>query len=403
MKKMLLTTYMVATAMGLLAETEKVGDITWRYYISDGIAILGEKRVGSSYPLPTIDRKITGDVEIPSHLGGYPVVGVGEESFCGCAISSVTMPESVTFIMDHAFSSAKISDITFSDNVTNIGMQAFSDCQYLKTVKLPPKLKELSLNLFVNSYITSIDIPASVITIGLAPFYNCQYLKTVTLHEGLTTIGRSAFIGCKVLTSLEIPSTVTSIGNEMCNGCTSLKTVRFKGPVPSLGTYLFWGITPSPSVYYPSKYAREWQASSIGSLFAGYTDANDITTWMDTYPSIATKFGTDMTVILWLESGKQDGTGKNLILYDEYLAGTDPADVRSKFLMTIAVSNSVPQLSWSPALNGLHPNGLPKRDGSRLYRVYGAKTLEEGFSTDPISKEAEAEYNFFKVTVDMPY
>jgi hypothetical protein len=85
--------------------------------------------------------------------------------------------------------------------------------------------------------------------------------------------------------------------------------------------------------------------------------------------------------------------GKSTPLYNEFIAGTDPTDVKSEFKAVIEIRNGLPVVLPSPDLGD-----------ARRYTVYGKVNIsdtEEKWM--PISNEVKMkDYNFFKVTVDMP-
>lgn len=80
-------------AASLFAATQTVDGIAWTYFVSDGAATIS-----------SIPEESTGDITIPSSLGGYPVTSIGGWAFCNCsALMSVVFPESLTSIGDWAF------------------------------------------------------------------------------------------------------------------------------------------------------------------------------------------------------------------------------------------------------------------------------------------------------------
>ena len=93
-----------------------VDGIEWAYTIvseTDKYCDLGGytyNDVGDAIYYPAIDVNITGALSIPSTLDGYTVGSIGIEGFRGCKISSVTIPEGVTYIDDYAF--AECSQLT---------------------------------------------------------------------------------------------------------------------------------------------------------------------------------------------------------------------------------------------------------------------------------------------------
>lgn len=91
-------------------------------------------------------------------------------------------------------------------------------------------------------------------------------------------------------------------------------------------------------------------------------------------------------------SGKHDGCGKALSVWQDYVAGTDPTNVTSRFTAKIEMRDGVPVLTWEPDLN---ENGTKSE---RLYKVYGKKNLNDVDWVYPTNTL----HHFFKVTVEMP-
>ena len=138
---------------------------------------------GGKATITECKSSVSGALTIPSELGGYPVVTLGEDSFYKCTgLTSVVIP----------------------DTVTTIGVGAFSEC----------------------SSLTKVTIPSSVKWIKDFAFDGCVKLKSVTLPEGVKAIYYGAFYGCKSLTSITIPKSVETIGAMVFADCTNLKTIK---------------------------------------------------------------------------------------------------------------------------------------------------------------------------------
>ena len=120
----------------------------YTYTITDGEATITD-----------VDTSISGDITIPTTLGGYSVTTIGDYAFAySYSLTSVTIPDSVTTIGDHAFHSCdSLISVTIPDSVTSIGDWAFAHCYSL----------------------TSVTIPDSVTTIGGLAFYDCDSLTDV--------------------------------------------------------------------------------------------------------------------------------------------------------------------------------------------------------------------------------
>lgn len=165
-----------------------LSDAGFNFVVSDGAATV----TGCSTPCPAA-------IVIPATLDGLTVVMIGNDAFLANALTSVTIP----------------------DSVTSIGEFAFSDNQ-----------------------LESVTIPDSVVTIGNAAFYR-NNLTSVTIGNSVTSIGRAAFYAfpgmdsvANALTNVTIPDSVTSIGDEAFGG-NRLTSVTFLGNAPTAGDGVF--------------------------------------------------------------------------------------------------------------------------------------------------------------------
>lgn len=138
------------------------------------------------------------DVTIPSRYQGKPVTMIDHAAFFNSAVTSVTIPDSVTSIDDNAFGfCSQLTNISIPNSVTSIGFSAFAHCTSLKSITLPSSLNSISEALFSGcSQLTTIQIPDSVISIQDYAFYNCGNLETIRIPVSVTSIGGCAFAGC---------------------------------------------------------------------------------------------------------------------------------------------------------------------------------------------------------------
>lgn len=115
------------------------------------------------------------DVTIPSRYQGKPVTAIEHAAFQNSAVTSVTIPDSVTAIHDGAF----------------------VNCTSLKSVTLPSSLSSISESLFLGcSQLTTIHIPDFVSLIRPYAFNDCRNLETIRIPVSVTFIGDFAFDGC---------------------------------------------------------------------------------------------------------------------------------------------------------------------------------------------------------------
>lgn len=138
------------------------------------------------------------DVTIPSRYKGKPVTMIDHAAFHNSAVTSVTIPDSVTSIHDSAFAyCSSLTNISIPNSVTAIGSFAFEGCTKLESITLPSSLLTISEFLFYDcSQLTTIHIPDSVSSIRQYAFYNCGKLKTIRIPVSVTSIGSYAFDDC---------------------------------------------------------------------------------------------------------------------------------------------------------------------------------------------------------------
>lgn len=108
-----------------------------------------------------------GAVSIPSVIEGHAVtaVGVGWSTIFGAgdiAVTSVTIPDSVTTIGGSAFLAAvSLANVTIPGSVTTIGDFAFDRCTSLTSVTIPTSVTAIGDGAFSEcTGLTSVSIPA---------------------------------------------------------------------------------------------------------------------------------------------------------------------------------------------------------------------------------------------------
>ena len=246
---------------------------------------------------------------------------IGNGAFKGTALTSVTLPNSVTKIGWDVFKNCKLlTAISFSANVKSIDDYAFSGCIRLTGIDLK-EVKHLGYGLFEGcTNLKSITIPKSVNSTdctysGVGPLgsssietvvfekgienipdnicsgasnikevtipekdditegymigngaFKGTALTSVTLPNSVTKIGEEAFLDCKSLTAIAFSSNVKSIGKCAFYGCIRLKGIDLK-KVEKLGYRLFEGCTNLKSITIPKtvKETSEWRGGPLGS------------------------------------------------------------------------------------------------------------------------------------------
>ena len=101
----------------------------------------------------------------------------------------------------------------------------------------------------------------------------------------------------------------------------------------------------------------------------------------------------DFTKALTMKTGKKDGAGNEMLVWQDYVAGTDPTDEKDVFTASITIVDGKVTISYTPELDDA-------RKAMRKYTIWGKTSLMDTNWTE-VQDGHEAEYNFFKVSVEM--
>lgn len=268
-----------------------------------------------------VDSSISGNITIPSTLGGYPVTVINEQAFCDCyALESVVIPSSVTNIASQAFyNCASIKEIvvdsnnsiyssyegvlfnktktellfypsgktettyTIPDSVTKINGYAFCDSNNLLSINVNDDNMYFSSHngvLFNKSKTELIFYPsqrdeASYIipnTVKIIADYafSLSQLSNIELPDTLTKIGNGAFYFCSNLTGITIPNSVTSIGDFAFYSCSNISEITIPNGVTRIGNYTFSSCDNLTNISIPNT------VTSIGNYAFGYCKFSNI-------------------------------------------------------------------------------------------------------------------------------
>ena len=165
---------------------------------------------------------------------------VGDYAFDTTALTSATLPDSVTSIGKGAFSNdTTLTSLHLGSGIASIGESAFVGSNNLASLTVDPANTVYSVEdgalyskgdagrtlvLYLPTKTdTDVTVPEGTTAIADAAFASNTSLRRVVLPEGLTTIGYGAFDGDTNLTDLVIPDSVTVARGLVNNGLDTIE------------------------------------------------------------------------------------------------------------------------------------------------------------------------------------
>lgn len=281
-------------------------------------------------------NKYTGTVNIPEKVTyngvDYDVTSIGSAAFQNSNVTSITIPNSVTYIGWGAFSGCSgLKLITIPNSVTKIDGYAFDYCNGL----------------------TFITIPNSVTSIGQFAFHDCTSLTTITISNNVTYLGQSAFAYCDALTSIAIECSPINIHPNAFANCPNLTDVYCNAENP-ISSELFQGsYIDYATLHVPASFVETYRTTEPWSNFgtiapiydeesskpfpAGtYAKADLKRTFAEGWNTICLPFGIDNIEAAF-------GTGAKAYGFDDF------ADCELKFSQVTSLAAGTPYVIYVPA------------------------------------------------------
>ena len=363
-------------------------------------------------------------------IGEAPAIqGIEARAFVGTGISSVVLPAGLTEIGEAAFfDCTNLTRVVFSGDAPDgideaafwVPMKEFDEWGNWQWRNVP----NTNCTVYVPATSTGwgVDIPGE--WMGMAIRYSASGIvengvlvsvslggdTEYTVPSGVTNIAANAFAGCGDLERVVIPDGVASIDRTAFDGCGKLWANWYKslasGATDTAGVANISEIALTVTnvvVHYVTKSipsdavvpsTSSGIVNIIGEVVAGASIAIP-SAWAEQYSGFAEKFGSDFTSALTKPTGKRDGAGNAMLVWQDFVAGTDPTDDNDVFKASITFDGQGrPVIGWTPEFVN------PSEAAKRRYRKYGKVRLQDQDWTEFADGE-ESNFNFFKVTVEM--
>ena len=164
--------------------------------------------------------KFTGtNANVPEFVEGHTVTEIAPYAFATLKAGSTTQATPNTLLLS----------VTLPDSITTIGDHAFADCESLTSIALPDGVTAIQQGTFEYcTSLSSIALPAQLTSIGEGAFSFCTALSSIVLPENLTTVGLNAFFAAG-LTNVTIPVSLKTVEVGAFYSYPAIDTVTYTG------------------------------------------------------------------------------------------------------------------------------------------------------------------------------
>lgn len=322
-------------------------------------------------------------------------------------VTDIVIPNYVTAISSYAFDGcASLTNIVFEGDAPNGSLSGLpSSC----VIRVPRNAIGWNVEIPGTWQGVRIEYNKANLTIenGVLTGVVLNGDTEVEIPDSVVRVGEHAFDGCDGITSIAIPGSVEAISPAAFDGCEKLWAKWFRTlerlsaedlvaanavslTVTNVVVHYVATATVSEAV------TPDTTSTGIVNVVAEVSAGKPVaipSEWAEQYPAFAEKFGDDFTAAITMKTGKRDGAGNAMLVWQDFVAGTDPTKEDDVFRADItfdAAGN--PIISWTPELP-------PGEAAKRSYKKYGKVKLNDAEWS--LIDGNEADYNFFKVSVEM--
>lgn len=243
---LILCLLMLLLAQPIVAAAAEFKEGYYTYTVSDGKA-----------EIIKCNTAVSGELQIPSNLGGNLVTAIGEDAFYGCSsLKSVVIPQSVKTIEAYAFADCTaLENIELADSVIFVGERAFDGTAFEKN----PDNWENDVLYISNCLIKAksslegtYEVRAGTVCVAEKAFAGCNGINEIEFLSGLKSICDAAFFECRSLGVVALPSGLELIGNSTFEGCTAIQEIMLPEGLKVIGQAAFRGCPSLERIEIPS-------------------------------------------------------------------------------------------------------------------------------------------------------
>lgn len=131
---------------------------------------------------------------------------------------------------------AYLKSIRLPSRLREIGRAAFAGCSDLTKIDFPMTLESIAQEAFVKTGLTSVFFPVNVVSVGERAFFGCSDLEKAYFYGKDTSIGPGAFAKC-ALSDIHLPENLTELQSEVLRENKRLTALHIPKTVESVWEY----------------------------------------------------------------------------------------------------------------------------------------------------------------------
>lgn len=264
---------------------------------------------------------------IPSTVGGYRVVEVGESAFeANTVLKHIVISEGIKKISEKAFASCtSLICVDLPSTVKELGVSAFDSCSHLCEVINTSGLVKIDDGAFrFCTSLSAFDFDDGLENIGADAFYGCSHLSKVVLTDSIKTVGDAAFSYCESLVYADLGG-LTEISDSLFEKCIVLVKIDMSDKVTAIGARAFRGCSSLTEIQLGKR------IKTVGGA------AFDDTAWVDNSTEEFIIIG-DGILLRYMGSDPDVTIPKNVKSIADAFAGSDT-------LRNVIIGNNITEIS----------------------------------------------------------
>ena len=160
---------------------------------------------------------------------------IKDYTFYKCVtLQSVTLPSTLTSIGEHSFVGSGIKSITIPDGIESVNL---SYCAELECAVLPDSVRDICFG--GCSSLTRVNIPDSVTRLSSGCFLDCISLKSIIIPDNITEVEDAVFASCCRLENVTFGAGMHAVPSGMFAFCGSLRTVDIPDSITRIESRAF--------------------------------------------------------------------------------------------------------------------------------------------------------------------